>query len=56
MMTLAVVSLLSAAIGAAVMVTVLHCRSRLSGFGSAGNYHSGTCVYGGATSVRYKCL
>ncbi|KAK3920745.1 Bifunctional protein HldE [Frankliniella fusca] len=36
MMTLAVVSLLSAAIGAAVMVTVLHCRSRLAGFGSAG--------------------
>ncbi|KAJ1523616.1 hypothetical protein ONE63_001459 [Megalurothrips usitatus] len=35
-MTLAVVSLLSAAIGAAVMVTVLHCRSRLAGFGSAG--------------------
>ncbi|XP_034232853.1 uncharacterized protein LOC117640457 isoform X2 [Thrips palmi] len=36
-LTLAVVSLLSAAIGAAVMVTVLHCRSRLSsGFGSGG--------------------
>lgn len=38
-MTLAVVSLLSAAIGAAVMVTVLHCRSRLSsGFGSGGKH------------------